>query len=193
MRTYRSYESYESRCIMALGTFIAGRYSCSYDPPGAVAAADMGIMDDGYELALAFAKELIQGTDAYGDSVIDGVYRGGQCFWSGISKEYKAGSLNAALPYNSDAVGGVFAPTGATFLGPGLIGRLDSNIAGILIATATASTPAAASPATLTGTFAIAAENFDLRLAFTSKHRRVPFRLRFLPYLDTAIKWFTTT
>jgi hypothetical protein len=173
---------------VALGTFIAGRYSATYDPPGAVAAADVGITERGYDLSISFLKERIAPTDAYGDTVVDNIYRGANVRLSAIFDEYKAGSLN-----NSDAVNSVFAPSGATFFGLGLIGRLDSNVAGILILTDTDSTPAATFPATLTATYSIIAENYDIRLLFAPSLRKVPVQLQILPYLDTSIKFFTTT
>lgn len=179
---------------MPLGTFIAGRYSSTYDPAGAGAGVvDVGIVERGYELQISFSKKLITNTDAYADSVIDGVYRGGNVFWQTTMLEYKIGSLNVALPYNDDATNDVFAPTGATFLGPGLVGRLDSNIAGSYVVTSTTGTPAVSTPATLTATLAIIAENFNINLFFGPEERKIPLRLRFLPYSDTFTKWFSTT
>jgi len=173
---------------MALGTFIAGRYSATYDPPGAPAAADMGITEEGWEIQIAHSKELIQGTDAYGDMVIDGIWRGLNVHLQGNSIEWKAGILNALLPYQT------YAPTGATFLGPGAIGRLDSDIAGTIILSSTTGTPAVATPASITATYAIIAENFDVRYLLNSKLRRSPGRWRLLPYSDAGtIKILTAT
>lgn len=173
---------------MALGTFIAGRYSATYDPPGATAATDIGIMEEGYTISWQYSAEGIENTDAYGDMFIDGIYRGIKgVFCQSDSIEYKTGSLLAVTPW------GALAATGASTLAPGVIGRLMSDVAGVLIMTATAATPAASSPATLTATYAILAENFDVSLLFNSKLRKVPIRFRFLPYLDTVIKFFTTT
>ena len=145
-------------------------------------------MERGYELSITYGKDVITDTDAYGDSVIDGVFRGGNCFLQGTSKEYKAGILNAVTPYAA------LAPTGASYLGPGVIGRADSDIAGILIMTATTGSLAASAPATLTATYAIIAENFDVRMFMGPEHRKCPFRFRFLLYSDAGtMKWFTTT
>ncbi len=145
-------------------------------------------MEKGYTLSLSFAKQLINDTDAYADCVIDGVYRGGNCFLQMTSKEYKAGVLAAAMPYS------VLAPTGANTFGPGVIGRLDSAIAGAMILSATAATPAASSPATLTATYCIFAENYDISMLFGPEHRKVPMRFRFLLYLESSVPaWFKTT
>lgn len=172
---------------MALGTFVAGRYSATYDPPGGTAAADVGLMEDGYDISARIAKEKIGETDAYGGSVIDAIYRGiAEVFIDALALEWKAGLLNAIMPYAT------LAPSGATYFGPGVIARLDSAVAGILIMTATSSTPAAAAPASLTATYTIIDES--IRWGLKSKLRKMPFRWQVYPYDDSGtIKYFTAT
>lgn len=174
---------------MALGTFIAGRYSSTYDPPGGTAAADVGIAEEGYELSWTYSVEPIAQSDSHGDAFMDGVFRGiSNCFIQANSLEAKAGSYNPVTPWS------ILAPSGTTYLGPGVIGRLMSDVAGILILTSTAGTPAVSSPATMTATYAILAENYDVRLLFHSKLRKVPIRWRILPYSDSGtIKYVTAT
>jgi hypothetical protein len=175
---------------LAVGSFISGRYSGSYTPPGG-GAGDLGLMQRGYEIQITFAKQLINDTDGYAECVVDGVYRGGNCFLQGTSREYKSGVLAAALPY------GTLAATGANSFGPGVIGRLDSAVAGSLVLSATAATPAAASPATLTGAFTILAPNFDVRMFMGPEARMVPMRFQFMLYIDAGNAnlptWFKTT
>lgn len=173
---------------MPLGTFVAGRYSSTIDPPGATGATDLGLMEKGYEIEVQHEEDNIVDTDAYARMVIDQVFQGINAWLQGTAKEWKAGPLLAAFPQ------AVLAPTGATFLGPGVIARLASALAGVLIMTATTGTPAAAAPATLTATFAKIAENFPIRWMLGSEHRRLPFRFRMLPYDDSGtIKIFTAT
>ncbi len=174
---------------MALEAFIAGDASATYDPPGATGATDIGVMEGGYEISARHAAELINETDRYGAMVVDGIFRGiqdvaVQC--NGL--EWTAGLLLAAYPF-----GAAFPASGAGYLGPGVIGRLLSAVAGALILTATSGTPAAAAPATLTATYAIIHEGFDVRWMIDSKLRKLPIRLRILPYLDTVIKHFAVT
>lgn len=166
---------------MSLGTFIAGRYSCTYN------AVDFGIAEKGYTLSWTFFKDKINNTDQYGDSDIDAVYRGANVFLETTAKEYKAGSVTPASPYNT------FAPTGATEFGSGLVGRLDSNLAQALVLTSTALTPAAAAPATLTATLAIIDAGFNVSMMFGPEHRKIPVKWQLYPYLSTTVKHFSCT
>ncbi len=161
---------------MALDTFIAGRYAGTYN------AVDVGITEQGYEIQQEAKAQAIEESDAYGQSIIDLVYRGGNVFLQFESKAYKAGSLTPFWPWGSLGVMGV-------------IGRLASNVAAAMLLTATAGTPAAAAPATLTGTSSILAPNNPARLLFNSVLRTVPVRLLVLPYDSGGgvIKWFVTT
>ncbi len=161
---------------MAVDTFISGRYSGTYS------AVDVGITEQGFELQQDSKAENIEESDAYGQSLIDFVYRGGQVSIQFDSLAYKAGSRTPFWPYG-------------TFGLAGIIGRLASNIALATVLTSTAGTPAAASPATLTATYSLLAPNNPARLLFSSKLRKVPVRLACLLY-DTggaAYGWFSTT
>lgn len=165
---------------MALGTFVAGRYSATYS------GADVGVTKDpGYELQQTSKVELIDDTDAWAKSIIDWVYQGGDVFLQFTSREYKAGSIAAFWPYGSM---GVMSTAAAP------IGRLASAIAGNIVLTATANTPAAAAPASLTGSLVLLAPNFDARLLYYPKLREVPIRLSLLPSLSSGTTtWFTQT
>lgn len=164
---------------MALDTFVAGRYSGTYN------AVDVGITDDGYTLQQDLSVEAIDESDAYGGTLIDFIYRGGNAFLRFMSKAYKAGSISPLWPYGALGVG-------ATAAAP--IGRLASAIAAAMVLTSTANTPAAAAPASLTGPGSILAPNFSWELLYNSKLRRVPVRLQLLPYLDTGtLRWFALT
>jgi hypothetical protein len=175
---------------VALDTFVAGRMSATYN------ANDVGITRDGYGLTLDTEAEDIGETDAWGLSVIDSVYRGGNCFLQFTSVAYKTGSLQAFWPY-----GGALAGPGvlgvlhdANQATPLAIAQLASNIAKAFVLTATAGTPAAAAPATLTATFALLARNAQGVLRFSSKLRDVPVRLRCYPFTSGGItRFFTTT
>lgn len=163
---------------MALDTFIAGAYSSTYE------AVATGITEDGFELEQQTMAEQVGPTDVYGDSIIDLIHRGGNCYLTATYLPYVAGTRDAFYPWGSL---GVLSTAAAP------IGRLGSNVGAALILTATANTPAASTPASLTASLAILAPNSNLRLLFSSKLRKVPMRMLLLPYSSTNIIWFTTT
>lgn len=155
---------------------IAGPYTSTHD------AAAFGFIENGFDLEFtADGKDLIVG-DNLGGSIQDGVYRGGQCFISFTMMEYDIAEVKSMLwPY------GVLGEHGQ-------VGRLDSNLASVLVLTAVAGTPAALEPATLTANLAILAENFPVRLLLASRARRLPIRLRLYPFNDAGtIRWFKLT
>lgn len=164
---------------MALDTFVAGRYSGAYN------SVDVGITQEGYTLQQDSDGELINETDAYGGSVIDWVFRGGNSFLQFESKAYKAGSISPFWPWG--ALGVMLAAAAP-------IGRLASDAAVSMVLSAVANTPAAAAPASLTGTKSLLAPNNPASLLFNSKVRNVPVRLQLLPYLISTgtYGWFTT-
>ncbi len=165
---------------MPLETLVAGRYSSTFS------SVDTGITQNGYEIQQDTAAELVNQTDAFGDSIIDFVWRGGSVYVMYESKAFKAGSVAAFYPWGTL---GVMATAAAP------IGRLASNVAAALVLTSTANTPAAAAPATATFSLSILAPNSNLRLLFTSKVRNVPTRLLVLPADAGAgtFRWFATT
>jgi hypothetical protein len=175
---------------MALGSFVAGRYSGSWTPPGGQ-AGDIGIQEKGYNLSIVTAKELITDTDQFAKIVVDAVYQGMNLFIQCKSKEWKSSVLRAALPY------GQWLATGANIFGPGVIARLDSNIAGTLVFSSTAGTPAALAPASITATFSLIAEDWNTEFMLAPEHRQIPMRFRIYPYdlgdQNHTIAFLTTT
>jgi len=164
---------------MPLDTFIAGRYSGTYN------AVDVGITENGYEKTLQLKQENVEGSDAFGDAILDYIYRGGDCFLEFDCKAYKAGTKTPFWPWGAF---GVMATAAAP------IGRLASNVASAMVLSAAANTPAAAAPASLTATKAILSPGFSGKLLYNSKLRRVPVRLILLPVESTGTTtWFAET
>lgn len=163
---------------MALGSFIAGRYSGTYD------SSNLGLMQAGFEMQYDHKEQEINRSDAYGDTLIDTIARGGN--WSiqyEAMEAWLTGLKRAVLPYMSN-------------LGElGTIGTLGSAAAKALVLTATSGTPAAASPATLTATLCKLAPNSQTRVfQMDSMLRTVPVRMILLPAdASGTIKHFTTT
>lgn len=161
---------------MALDTFIAGRYSTTYN------SVDVGITEQGYELQQDSKAQLINQSDAYGEMIIDFVYRGGDVYLTFEGLAYKAGAITPFWPWGAIGVTGVIA-------------RLASDVALATVMTATTGTPAVATPATWTSSKSILAPNNPARLLYNSRLRTVPIRLLILPVDVGAgvIKWFTQT
>jgi hypothetical protein len=158
-------------------TIICGQYTVTWN------SVALGIMQGDAGLPTiehSYVEEPIANTDAYGKTVIDGVYQGVNVFASMTCMEYRAGSIAAWWPFST--------------LGRlGVIGRLLYDMSSPLVLTAIAGTPAAASPATLTASKTILAAGFGTRLLFGPTVRTVPLRFRLYPYTDTQIKHFSTT
>ena len=157
---------------MALGTFIAGRYSGSYN------GGDIGITEQGFTLSLTPHAERIAESDAYGQTLIELIFRGCDVGLILDSLEYKTASIASIWPWGSLGTMGV-------------IGRLGSALAQSVILTAAAGTPAASTPATATFGRSLLSPGFNVNLLFNSKLRKVPIRYDVLPS-DSAIH-FTTT
>ena len=169
-----------------LGTFIAGRYSGTYQAPSD-SARTLGICEEGWRVRWRMRNDVIDKTDAYGAMVVEAFNLGALVNIRGVFKEpMLAGVLKAVAPYSG------WAGTGASSFAPGTVGAADTDNAGILVLTATASTPAAASPATLTATYAMQQEDDDVEMLFGPQHRVAPFNFRvFLNY--STSKFFSST
>src|SRR5262249_60888522 len=99
--------------------------------------------------------------------------------------EYKTGSLTAFGP---------FGVLGTITLSSSPIGQLWSSISQAMVLTATAGTPAAGSPATITVAKAFLAPNFNPRLLFGPTLRKVPVRQVCLPQIVSSnLVHFTLT
>lgn len=171
---------------MALGVFVAGRYSATYQIPGQ-SAGPMGILEEGWNLSWQYHRDLINRTDAYGDTRIDGVHTGIDVSISGVAKEHVINVYRAMAPLTT------WFPTGASTFLLGTIGVLESDSGGILILTSTAGTPAAASPTTLTATYAMQKEGTANSILLGPKHRVHPFDMAILPFLASTIRHFSST
>lgn len=165
---------------MAIGTWIAGRYSATWN------AQDVGITQDGYELRFGAKGERIDRTDVYSMTLLDFVWQGlGECTLSFKCTEYKAGVIATFWPYGAM---GVIHTTAAP------IARLASDIAQAIVLTATGNTPAAAAPATLTGSKALLSPDFPVSIVFDSRLRVTPVQLTLLPSVASGtLSAFTIT
>lgn len=167
--------------MSALATLIDGHYGCTYNAVG------IGITEDGFDLIQALKEEVIDESDAYGGTMIDYIYRGGNVTLRCDSKEFKAGSLLPYWPWGGGTWGRMRNASNP-------IGALAANVAAAVVLTSTSGTPAASAPASITGTYSILAPGQQGTLKFTSRLRRVPIFLALLPYESSSnTVWFTTT
>lgn len=159
---------------MALESFITGRYTATYN------SLALGVSREGYRFSHETKTQNIEGTDAYGDSLIDMIYRGANMNVAfSMMSSSKAVTAAILCPWTTDLY--VLRSTAAP------VGRLASDLAEVLVLTAEANTPAAAAagPATLTANLAILAPG-SVELLFDSRLREVPIRMNLLPY-DTGV------
>ena len=63
-------------------TFVAGPYSATFN------AEDLGNTERGYELEYNFHEEPVI-VDNFGESKVDGIYLGGDCFVNFVMQEYR--------------------------------------------------------------------------------------------------------
>jgi len=173
---------------MALGTFIAGSYTGTYTHP-AGQPVTLGITKQGYNIGLQHTLQNIDESDAYGRTLIEQIYQGTNATIDFEPIEWLVQVLRALSPFQTTGM----PVTGAGGSVLGTIGMLSSDRAGVLILSATAGTPAATAPASLTASYAIIHENFDARWTLGPNHRTIPLRFRLLPYSSTGIRHFSVT
>jgi hypothetical protein len=179
---------------MALELVIAGHYNGSYS------SVDLGITRNGFELQQESKGEAIEETDAFGQSIIDFIYRGGNVYIMFDCKIWKEGTLTPFWPWGGDLG---LAGFGVMYNAGNPISRRAQDAASALLMTVTANTPAAGGDATittLTASKAILPPGSSMKLLFSSKTREVPQRLLCLPSDSDGSAgdfatgtWFTTT
>ncbi|MEM4360033.1 MAG: hypothetical protein QXT45_05855 [Candidatus Bilamarchaeaceae archaeon] len=147
----------------------------------------IGLVEKGFEVRLRAEKELITDTQIYGDTVIDAVYRGGNCFMSMVCMEWGwAIRTGMHWPYGPVITAGTPNPirplAAIGFLGTH--GRMDvgSGLFGAVTLTALNGTTAAATPAIFQAIRAVRMEGDEARWMFGATLRRVPVTLRLYPY-----------
>lgn len=165
---------------MPIGTFIAGGFLGTWTPPAGSPAA-LGLTEQGYRIRHSFRTQEIAETDIYGETPIEVIYRGGRLEVGGLFQEVLASIFRLMFPF-----AGIVTPTGVTNQQIGVAGILGSSVAGALVLTAAAGTPAIATPATQTFPFLIPAGGFEFERVYNSKLRQTPFQLMALPKYVSA-------
>lgn len=176
---------------MPFSSIAAGPYTATYDADGATgdppgkgeSARDLGLVESVRRWQRAFSAAPVR-CSMLGDSVIDGVYQGGQCFCRMTLREWTATTRD------------VLWPLGSRFGQLERVGRLLSDLAGRLTLSAVDDTPAAQhGPKTLTFGKAIIDPDSVVEVDLGDTARDVPVVLRCFPYVDDEgrIVWFEET
>ncbi len=161
---------------MALGDFAPGYYDMTYN------SLATGLVKDVRRLRRRSRASAIT-ADKYGDSMVDGVYRGGDCFLMMTFIEWNAAVRAVLWPYDTD------------FGAMGPCGRLLTDLAKVIVLTAEAGSAAAAEGfATVTANKAILAPENDVEVIMGNENRDVPVLLQLFPYQDGSdMRWFSYT
>jgi len=161
---------------MALEDMTTGPYTSVYN------TSPLGLSREGYNLQHSIRQQNVEGTDLYGDTLIDYVWRGANVTVDFTVLSFKKAIAASVLwPFGNNlyVLGNTANP----------IGRLASDLAKVLLLTVQPNTPAAAvgfGPATLTANKAILAPGANFRQLFDSRLREVPISLTLLPYDGAA-------
>lgn len=153
-----------------LGTFAPGNYAMTYD------GTSVGIMEgEGIILRYRTHEKPIVGSVPYGDTKIDGIYRGLNALLLVTFREWNTPVKKAIWPWYSGGFDGRV----------GLRGQLGSAIAKQIVLTAETNSPAASNgPVTLTAPVAKLAPENDLNILFGPSTRDIPVLFELLPYID---------
>lgn len=162
---------------MGLGIFRPGEYTMTF------AGAQVGLVTSGGQhLRFKPRKKKIDDTATYGETLIDGIFRGMDCQLMVTFKEWNTPVKQAIWPYSGAAPGGFDGTLGT-------IGVLDSDRAQAIVLTAVSGTPAATyGPATLTAMKAIISDANDLDMIFGPDETDIPVLFDLLLYDDSGTK-----
>lgn len=172
---------------MSLGTFSVGHYAMTYTPPtgtpGANVAQNPGLIEGPRRVRRRYHGDTMQ-ADSFGKTAIEGIYQGFDVFLQCTFKEWTAAVRNIIFPFSTTGNGDL-----------GVIGRLHSDLAGVIVLTATAQTPAATNgPTTITARKAIVAEENDIEFLLGNEARDVPVLFRLYPYVESnETRHYSTT
>jgi hypothetical protein len=160
----------------------------TYEPPatypgGGAGPYATGLVEGVRRLSRRPQARLFQ-ADAYGDTDIDGVFRGGNASLSIVLKEWTANIRAMLWPFGGNNSTADFGAIGVANA-PG-IGKLLTDMAGQIILTAATGTPAAGTlgPATITFAKAIMSPDTDIEILMGAEPRDIPVVFKLFPYLD---------
>ncbi len=170
--SHRTKPRRERRCAIAIEQIIAGHYTGTYNAVG------LGYTKEGWAIHWTSHAEKIDQTDAYGRTLIELIYQGGDISIITEARVYKAGTTVPFWPWAS-TIGGIWSAAAP-------MGVRGTDVAKALVLTSVAATPAAGAPATATGSLAILSPENDQALILSSVARSVPLKWDLLPTETTG-------
>jgi len=162
----------------------SGPYTAAWD------ASILGTQnDDGYVLSCTVQGQEVNETDQFGQTLVEGVYRGQNWRVRLRGLEYKLGLLRILQTFGRLAgPSATLAPTLTGLVLNGLptvnVGDLWTNYCGTLLLTAILGNPPT-TPQSLTASNAGIAPQQTTEMMFTSKVREVPLEMVLIPYTFT--------
>ena len=159
---------------MALGEFRPGHHDMTWKT-NAVGLTT----SDGFTVRWRPSKRKINNTSLYGDSLIDGIYRGfGSVQLIVTFKEWNTHIRDIIWPYGTLGI-------------PGIVGRLDSDQAGAIVLTPQVGSPAATvGPASFTAEKAILSDQNDVSMLFGPVETDMPVIFDLMMYDDSGTEKF---
>ena len=150
-----------------------GAYSATYAPLGAN-PIDIGTFEGSLRENRTMHAQDVRAS-RFADTVLDGVYRGGNVFQIVVIKEWTEIVRDAIWPFDEEL--------GNT----GIHGRMLTDIAGIIVLTAIPGTTAAVNgPATRTYPLAILSPEHNTEITFGNEERNIPVVFRCYPTITVA-------
>lgn len=161
---------------MALGVWTPGEFTMTYN-----AVACGMATSGGKNLRFRTHERQIKDTDRYGDTRIDGIYRGIDAYLVVTFKEWNAAVRSLIWPWS--------VPATPVFDGKlGLIGQVAFDVAKAIVLTPVALTPAAVlTGQTFTASKAKLAPENDINILMGPDERDVPVIFDLLPYDDAGV------
>jgi hypothetical protein len=172
---------------MSLATLSVGPYTMTYTPSSiakqTTGSVICGLVEGPRVLRQGYTAKMLQ-SDYYGPGTdIEGIFQGGNCHLSMTLKEWTSVEQAMLWPF-------------ATNMGDiGQVGRLLTDLAGSLVLTPVANTPAAVNgPQLFTASKAILAPGNDWNLIMGNDVRDIPIVFQLLPYWTGSVaQWYAIT
>ena len=164
---------------MAFGTWGFGHYTMTYTAPGQ-AAINLGQIEGPRLLTIDMNGAEIT-SDQYGDTIIDGIYRGQNAVMQMVFKEYVRPGINFVLnpflaAYGDDDEGKI-----------GNLGESYCTVAGSIILSAVQPSPAYTNgPRTINAERAVIAPGTSPQVPLGNVSRDIPVTFRLLPYVKSG-------